>query len=214
MRVIVDAWNVLHVTGVLPPGLAGLDLTGLARLMSRSRWISAHPVLVCDGAPQEAHGIPRAIRVLWSGPRAEADDLIEHHIDQTSAPKALTVVSSDRRLHKAARRRGCKVLSSEDFLRTILEDLSGASSPTTEFKDHPGGSPQAWQRTFGLDADDLVDLEADVAQADLPGQCRADEAPQPPPDPPPAEPPPARIAPDAFPAELIKQAMRIARGET
>ena len=68
MRVIVDAWNVLHVEGVLPPGLAGLDLSGLGRIMQATRWKASRSTLVCDGAAQpRPEGLPDAIHMLWSG---------------------------------------------------------------------------------------------------------------------------------------------------
>ena len=49
MKVLIDTFNVLHVTGVLPPGLAGPDVTGLAALITTSRWKSAQIAMVCDG---------------------------------------------------------------------------------------------------------------------------------------------------------------------
>ncbi|MDP7030652.1 MAG: NYN domain-containing protein, partial [Phycisphaerales bacterium] len=125
MRVLVDAWNVLHQEGILPPGLAGIDLVGLGRLMRATRWGRIHTTLACDGKPRpRPEGLPEAIHVLWSGHLREADDIMEGLIARSTTPRRLVVVSSDRRLRKAARRRRCRWLSSEDFLRTILDDLA------------------------------------------------------------------------------------------
>ena len=76
MRVIVDTWNVLHQEGILPPGLAGLEIEGLGRLMRATRWGQWHATLACDGAPQpRPTGLPQAIHVIWSGPGREADEV-------------------------------------------------------------------------------------------------------------------------------------------
>ena len=54
MHVLVDAYNVLHVVGVLPPEHAGIDLEELADLIAASRY-GGHPVLlVCDADPEAA----------------------------------------------------------------------------------------------------------------------------------------------------------------
>ncbi|HMN97297.1 MAG TPA: NYN domain-containing protein [Phycisphaerales bacterium] len=50
MPLIVDTYNVLHVTGVLPPALAGLDVDRLAVLIAQSRYRWETTWLVCDGA--------------------------------------------------------------------------------------------------------------------------------------------------------------------
>ena len=38
MLIIVDTYNVLHVVGVLPPEIAGVDTAGLIELLARSRY--------------------------------------------------------------------------------------------------------------------------------------------------------------------------------
>ena len=98
MRLIVDTWNVLHVQGVLPSGLAGLDLTGLGRLLQESRWATVHTLLVCDGRPKNAQGPPKGVHLAWSGVDREADDVIEGLISRSTTPRHMVVVSSDNRL--------------------------------------------------------------------------------------------------------------------
>ena len=80
-------------------------------------------MLVCDGTASGPHaGLPPGINVAFSGPHREADDLIEARISASSAPGRLTVVSSDRRVMTAARKRGCPVLSSKVFLERLALD--------------------------------------------------------------------------------------------
>ncbi len=206
MSVIVDAWNVLHVTGVLPPGLAGLSLSGLGRLMQATRWQTAHCVLVCDGPPQpRPQGLPRPIHLLWSGSKLEADDLVEDLIARAADPMRLVVVSSDRRLRKAAKRRRCKWLDSEAFLRTILEDVARGTAPA----DPPPPGSDDWTAEFGLGEAELAALQEEVEAADfdtLPSQrpTTRDVVKPPSPDPPPARPV------GSFPADVLEQARRIA----
>ena len=123
MPLLIDAWNVLHQTGVLPPDLAGVGLQGLGVLIHRSRWAREQITLVCDGTPSGPHmGLGTGIRAVFSGHDREADDLIEGLIAASTAPRRLIVVSSDRRIKAAARKRGCTVLTSQAFLERLVHD--------------------------------------------------------------------------------------------
>lgn len=136
MPLLVDAWNVLHQTGVLPPDMAGVGLKGLGRLIQGSRWGSGRVLLVCDGTPKSPHaGLPTGMHVAFSGPDREADDLIEAQISASTAPRLLTVVSSDRRIKAAARKRGCKVLTSSAFLERLVLDAQRPSRTTPKRPD-------------------------------------------------------------------------------
>lgn len=218
MRVVVDAWNVLHVQGILPPGLAGIGLAGLGRLMMATRWGRGHLTLACDGPIQpRPQGIPSAIHVIWSGTQ-EADDIIEGLIDRTTAPRQMLIVSSDNRLKRAAKRRRCKQLGSAEFLRTILDDLAAGHSPNQSPDTHPPDPGTTWEDQFALTSDELKAMRAQADAAAFEDLLPpSDSSPPIPPDP--TRPPPARHPADpppseaTFPAELIKQAMRIARGQ-
>jgi len=58
--------------------------------------------------------------VTFSGPRREADGIIEDRISDSSAPRRLTVVSSDNRVIRAAGHRKAKAVKSDDFWRVIV----------------------------------------------------------------------------------------------
>jgi hypothetical protein len=58
MPLILDTYNILHVTGILPPELAGIDLPGLVGLISRSRYGHEAVELICDGAPPRCDARP------------------------------------------------------------------------------------------------------------------------------------------------------------
>lgn len=149
---LIDTSNVLHVTGVLPTHLAGLDVPGLARLISTSRYSQRRAVLVSDGVgPRTTSGgssesdsgseafkpvntAPSGreiagLDLVYAGADREADDVIELLIARDSAPRRLLVVSTDRRLVRAARRRRARSLTSEDFLRQIAGDSERKPKP-------------------------------------------------------------------------------------
>ena len=108
MPTIVDTYNVLHVEGVLPPELAGPDITGLARLTADSRFAGEPVVLVCDGSPPGVKERPVSVgpvQIRFAGRGRSADDEIIRLVEQSSTPRRLTIVSSDRAIQRAARRR-------------------------------------------------------------------------------------------------------------
>ena len=222
MRVVVDAWNVLHVRGVLPPGLAGLGLAGLGRLMLATRWGRGHITLACDGPAQSRpEGIPAAIHVIWSGPEKEADDIIEALIERSTAPRRMVIISSDNRLRRAAKRRRCKSLASDQFLRTILDDLATGQAPPIPSVNPLPDQDATWEDQFGLTTGELKSMEAEAAAEefeDLIPESPSSAAPEPPTDA--GKLPGSRHRTNApevdsmsFPPSLIEQAMRIAKGD-
>lgn len=123
--VIVDAYNLLHAA--LGPAGGGRDfgVAGLARMIAASRY-SGRPVrLVCDGRPKPGDtGDDRVpgVQVTYSGPGRDADGVIERLIKDSTDPRRLTVVSSDRRIVRAARKRRAESVPSERFLAHLLAD--------------------------------------------------------------------------------------------
>ena len=90
--------------------------------------------------------------------RQEADDLIEEFIRHDSSPRQLTIVSNDRRLKDAARRRQCRVLGCADFLDQIDRQRHTAGPPPPEKSAKPDevtrDETQHWLREFGDLAND------------------------------------------------------------
>lgn len=188
MPLLIDTYNVLHVTGVLPPHLAGIDAHGLIRLLARSRYARQRITLVCDGVPPphaaatEAQ-LPVNTQLIYTGPGREADDEIDRLIRASSAPRRLTVVSSDRRVQQAAKRRKCRVFSSELLLKHLAEDASRPSRPSralqrTRKPEVPLDDAQvlAWKALFGVD-----DASSPPASAPRPPQNPSNQSPPSPP---------------------------------
>ena len=126
MRYLIDGYNLLHAMGLLrtagPPGPHGLEKARLG-LLGHVR--GGHG----DGAPGvsvvfDARGAPPGAdtEATYQGVHVhyaldgEADDLIEEFVRRDSAPRNLTVISDDRRVQQAARRRHCAVLGCLDYL--------------------------------------------------------------------------------------------------
>jgi predicted RNA-binding protein with PIN domain len=155
---LVDAYNVLHVTGVLPPELSGLEAPDLADLVAASRWGRHQAVLVCDGTkPKDVRAAERGhVRVSYAGGGASADAAIERMLEESSHPRRITVVTNDRAVQRAARRRGAHVLGAEAFLRQLA--LDAARAPRTRravARRDPGPltdrQVDAWLRYFGIE---------------------------------------------------------------
>ena len=128
---IIDAFNVLHTQGVLPPDLADPGVPGLIRLIAQSRYAPRELTIVCDGGGGSATSGVRLdhAHILYSGVNREADDLIEDLIDRYHRGNPLIVVSSDARLRRAARRRRCDRIASGVFLAHLVEDSVQPTAP-------------------------------------------------------------------------------------
>ena len=83
-------------------------------------------VIVFDarGAPP---GLPRSgkkhgLQIRFAPRGSEADDLVEELIREHTSPRDLIVVSSDHRLHRAARRRRATAIDSERWVAQVGRD--------------------------------------------------------------------------------------------
>lgn len=166
MPLLVDTYNVLHVVGVLPPEEAGIDLPGLIRLIQHGRYRDERVELICDGSPRDdvPPGKRGSVIVRYSGATRQADDVIAQMIRGSSIPKRLTVVSSDHAVIRAARRRRCRVLASDVFLRQLAHDVQmPLRSPAAPLPESVSpGQLKAWQRYFDIDENEVSSLEAEA----------------------------------------------------
>jgi uncharacterized protein len=163
MRFLLDGYNLLHA---LWPA-EGRQLRARAwprfrqRLLERLHGQHAADrgdVTVVFDASRSPSGVPaeeesRGILVRFAVGYPSADDLVEELIRSESAPAQLTVVSDDRRLQEAARRRGCTVASCLDY----FEDLERITTPQRTVEEPPskpeGVAPDEvdhWLKEFGV----------------------------------------------------------------
>ncbi len=164
---IVDTYNVLHAAPRVDPGFAGLTLPALVRLLQASRFQS-DTILVCDGTGTRT-GIDESflhpdspIRVTFAGPGKDADTAIARLVieeERKGRAGSVTVVSSDKGvLASAIGPFGPKArrMTSEQFVRTILDDAARSSSLGGKPVDAPrptldAESAKHWLREFGID---------------------------------------------------------------
>lgn len=136
---LVDAFNVVRAQWVLPAHRRGLDVHGLIGLIGRSRFADRRLRVVVDGRPGPdwvRHGVYDTLvghawtrlgraEVVFSGRQLEADDVIEEILARSKG-LAITVVSSDRRLIRAAGAAGADQIGNGSFLKLLNEDLDRA----------------------------------------------------------------------------------------
>lgn len=178
---VVDTFNVLHVSGVLPPELAGIEVPELVGLVAESRYGSQAATFVCDGArPGTGHTGPSAYqlghaKVLYTGAGRDADGEIEKLLELTSFASRMLVVSSDQRLRRAAKRRRATNLRSERFLEHLAEDHGKGPIGTDPLPSFVHEIPldrysvAHWMTEFGLGSPDFKerDAAAEREQRDL-----------------------------------------------
>lgn len=94
------------------------------------------------------------LEVIFSGANTDADTIIEEKIRINTAPKSLTVVSSDIRLRTAARTRRATDIRSDEFWAEVDKTLSkkgGVKEPSQKRHGLTDGETDEWLDIFGLD---------------------------------------------------------------
>ncbi|MBW3542919.1 MAG: NYN domain-containing protein [Planctomycetes bacterium] len=189
--VLIDGYNLMHAAGLARPAYGPGDLE---RCRNRFLgWLAAglggaereRTTVVFDAADAPAD-LPRRqmyeqMTVLYAAGDADADTLIERLIAGHSAPRRLRVVSSDRRLRRAARRRRAQACDSLQFAEW-LEARPAADTGGAERA--PAAHPKYTGRISAVEVDRWLDVFGD-----------ADAIPSA--DPVPAADPFATITPDA-----------------
>jgi len=123
VALIIDGYNLLHAAGILPRGVGPgtLQRARLALLNFLAESLAAdelpQAVVVFDAARPPAGAarelVHRGLAVRFAARGQDADTLIEQLIRTHSAPRRLTVVSSDHRIQRAARRRRATAVDSD-----------------------------------------------------------------------------------------------------
>jgi len=210
MSLIIDGYNLMHAAGILPansgarPGAKSSERSRIALLnfvadtVAESELSTTTVVFDAAAAPP---GLPRTlthrgVTVQFSSGYNDADELIEELIQKSTTPRRLTVVSSDHRLHRAAKRRKAQAVDSDVWHAQViaLRNQPRKNEPATPQKP---GTPAAqsevefWLKKF-------------TEPAAKPPKPRARSSAPPKPQPPAQPPASAAPAPEAeLPAEDI-----------
>lgn len=159
MPVLIDGNNLLFAARELenpdqPPGRARLCAV-LGRWAERR----AERVHVVFDGPPPSGGLAEqighsALIVSYSG-RRTADAVLMQLLETDSAARRLTVVSSDRAVAKAAKRRRAKPVRSQVFWAAVQRDLARPEreplEPPEKTEGLPPGDEDEWLRELGLD---------------------------------------------------------------
>jgi uncharacterized protein len=189
MWILVDGYNVLFALGMVPAEVKRGDLQkarlALLNLLADGLGENAKRCTVVFDATKSPPKTPgdmtfRGIEVRFTKRREEADDLLTYLIKQCSAPKQLTVISSDHQLVDSAKRRKATSVKAERFLEWLEHQKEPTTTPAApsavspedregwlaefghlddEFRDTRQYPEQDWQQRFQVsESDDLRDV--------------------------------------------------------
>jgi predicted RNA-binding protein with PIN domain len=155
--IIIDGHNLLHLVhkdeSCDPPS----DV-GLCRIISMYlKQTGQTGEIIFDGTgPPDKNGFDNIsnLEIFFAGLGTDTDTVIEDKISASTAPKRLTIVSSDRRLRKAARARKATSIKSEVFWNNIQKQLSRKRPPKEPPEKRKGlteGETRQWLDIFGLE---------------------------------------------------------------
>jgi predicted RNA-binding protein with PIN domain len=141
MPLLIDGYNLLNVTGILGRGRGPGSLERARQALLNTLVESlpgaevARTTVVFD-ASESPWGVAREQRhqgmtVIFASRDEDADTVIERLIAADSSPKRLTVVSSDHRLQRAAKRRRALAIDSDKWFAQVLRDRAIRSSPSS-----------------------------------------------------------------------------------
>ena len=177
MSLLIDGYNLIHAAGIVGRGRGpgGLERSRLRLLNILVESLPAETVAqttVVFDASNAPPGLPPALRhrglaVRFAKGYENADALLEELIQQNSTPRRLTVVSSDHRVQRAARRRKAQAIDSDVWYRQVLDARTQQELTPLEDAKKPevGGSSsevEFWlarfldESTRGAVADDQV----------------------------------------------------------
>ena len=165
MALIIDGYNLLHASGILPRGVGpgtlervrGALLNFLVESLEADELAKAVVVFDAREAPagrprQVTH---RGLRVHFAPNPGDADALIEQLILDDHSPRKLLVVSSDHRLQRAARRRRAIRSTATAgmprwFSRRVGRQQRAADEPAKPTGPLSAGEVARWLSHFGM----------------------------------------------------------------
>ena len=154
---IIDGHNLLHTIFKLEGDSGAISDVGLCRILGRYFTLTGEKgEMIFDGTgPPDKGGFDNIsnLEVFFAGLRTDADTVIEDKIRANTAPKRLAVVSSDRRLRSAARKRKATSIKSDVFWNDVQKQLSKkrpAKEPTEKRQGLNEGETEKWLEFFGF----------------------------------------------------------------
>ena len=157
MMFIIDGHNLLHAIPKVDESMALITDLQLCRIVDNFlKQTGNSGEIIFDGiGPPDKTGFDNMSRleISFSGLNTDTDTIIEDKISASTAPKRLIIVSSDRRIRKAARARKAISLKSEEFWNNIDKQLSKKrrkKEPEAKRSGLSESETKQWLDFFGL----------------------------------------------------------------
>jgi len=158
MPVIIDGHNLLHAIRKVDEAFESINDVQLCQIIGRYfKLTSETGQIVFDGTgPRDKSGFDNIsnLEVFFAGQGSDTDTVIDEKIRASSAPRRLTIVSSDRRLRKAAQTRKAAVLKSEDFWKNVQKRFRRKKPPREPAEKRLGlteSETKQWLEFFGIE---------------------------------------------------------------
>ncbi len=125
---IIDGHNLLYAIPKIDEYAASINDDQLCQMISIYLILTRQSgEIIFDGAgPRDKSRFDNinGLEVSFAGLGTDTDSVIEDKISTSTAPKRLIIVSSDRRLRKAARARKAVSIKSENFWNNVNKQLN------------------------------------------------------------------------------------------
>jgi predicted RNA-binding protein with PIN domain len=156
--IVIDGTNLLWAVKELPGDREITTEVHLCRALDRYFALTGeNGEIIFDGAGPADKSVFDGVvhlEIVFSGFNMDADTVIEEKILANTAPRRLTVVSSDRRLRVAAAARGATALKSELFWERVTRESRRKRPQKQEPEEKRGGLTESetdkWLDLFGL----------------------------------------------------------------
>lgn len=158
MPLIIDGYNLLHSmhkTNEDSDAISDIQLCRIVDIFLAQTGQKGEIIFDGAGPPDKSRfDNMKKLEVFFAGPGRDADTVIENKIKASTAPKRLTVVSSDRRVLQAARARRTATIKSNVFWDNLQKQLSRkktAREPAEKYRGLSESETKQWLEFFGLE---------------------------------------------------------------
>lgn len=178
MRLLIDGYNLLHATdlfgvGELEGTLRGSREALIDFLASRLSQAERRETVIVFDSAEAPEGLADShshdgIVIRFARDFPDADAMIESLLEGLHRARHLTVVSSDRRVQRAARSSGARWVDSGDWFQDLRQRPPATQQPPGS--DRPRGGPHDkadWINEFS-DQSALAEIEKQAAAAPPP----------------------------------------------
>jgi len=156
--IIIDGYNLLHSIRKAnedSDAISDIQLCRIVDIFLTQTGQKGEVIFDGTGPPDKSKfDNTSKLEVFFAGPGRDADTVIENKIKASTAPRRLTVVSSDRRVLQAARARRATAIKSNVFWDNLQRQLSRkktAREPPAKRRGLSESETEQWLKFFGLE---------------------------------------------------------------